>query len=461
MANIELNMSGTMKKNRIFLLMVLGFLSTECAPRKFRGAAADQIGKGGTTKPVDKESPGGQLDDPKKPVLDVSLLPNNVDLRSAGGPIAGGGFPQAKYPIDLSCEASSEKTVKVSAAANADFKVANNSRVEASIKGRFCPTVSDNLTVLFIIDFSGSMGPNTPDPNAVSYQPTTGNDPRTGQGSAKTCGRLQAVETIMSKFQEADKVNVGMVTFASDIVESHSAAPVTAASFKTSRLNAGVKLNSFCSYIAPDTSYANQEMTVQNSQLRGSTNYAAAFDRAYEYLKTVKGRKAVYFITDGRPTAGGADPFLAGQQSAAQLKTIENLYFNAFFLQYKQSGMQEDKQGFDNLVKTIGAPERVVRVDSAAQLAIEVGKEKPANFDASQIKASLTVDPYQPEAQLKVLSFAQDPANPKAWLYETEAFVLLGKDAVVYPNKVKVTAKALDGTNHSSLVNILYQKTVP
>ncbi|WP_141732931.1 vWA domain-containing protein [Oligoflexus tunisiensis] len=435
-----------MKLIGLIPLLALTLLIAHCGGSKFKAGSASATGS----------PPSLAFDETP---LDISKLPNNLDTRDSGGPIPGTST-LVESPSDLSCEMSSEKTIRVSPEENADIKVQNDARVVMNVKGRFCPTVSDNLTVLFIIDFSGSMGPNTPDPGSMSFQPATGNDPRTMVGNVKSCGRLQAVEAILAKFKAGDKVNVGTVTFASNIVRSHTTAPVDAETFKSTRLDEASKLSNFCSYIPPDPSYANQEMAVNNANVSGSTNYAAAFDQAYDFLRNVKGRKAVYFITDGRPTAGGGDPVAAGRNAAAKLKTIENLFFNAFFLQNKQSGLQEDKQGFDNLVQTIGAPERVVRVDSAAQLAVEVGKDQAVSFDPTQISATLTVEPYEPEADLKVLSFAQDAANPKAWVFETQTFVLLGKGDDVYPHVVKVAAKAKDGTMHTSLVRILYQKSL-
>jgi hypothetical protein len=435
-----------MKLIGMFPLLALALLSAHCGGSKFKAGTAASTGS----------QPSLAFDETP---LDISKLPNNVDTRDDGGPVPGTST-LVESPMDLSCEMTSEKTIRVGPGDKADIKVQNDARVVMNVKGRFCPTVSDNLTVLFVIDFSGSMGPNTPDPGSITFQPATGNDPRTTVGNVQSCGRLQAVEAILAKFKPGDNVNVGTVTFASNIVRSHTTAPVDADTFKSTRLAADSKLGNFCSYIPPGPDYANQDMAVNSPGVTGATNYAAAFNQAYDFLRNVKGRKAVYFITDGRPTAGGGDPVEAGRNAAAKLKTIENLFFNAFFLQNKQSGLQEDKQGFDNLVTTIGAPERVVRVDSAAQLAVEVGKDQAVSFDPAQISASLTVEPYEPEADLKVLSFAQDPANPKAWVFETQTFVLLGKEDDVYPHVVKVAAKAKDGTTHTSLVKILYQKSL-
>ena len=442
-----------MKFARMFNFLIFIALATNCGQGKFKSDVGNRDNIG-STGPTDANAFG------KNPI-DISKLPENASTLSSGGPTAGTSN-LAERPLDLDCEKSSEQTLTASASASADIKFANNSRVVMNVKGRFCPTVSDNLTVVFIIDFSGSMGPNKPDIGSSSFQPASGNDPRTSVGASKSCGRLQAVEAIMAKFKAGDNVNISAVTFASDIIESHSIPPIEAATFKADRLGEANKLRNFCSYVAPNATFASEEMALPNAGVGPATNYQAAFNRAYDYLKNVSGRKAVYFITDGRPTvATNLDPFEAGKAAATKLKTIENLYFNAFFLQYKQSGLQEDKQGFDNLVQTIGAPERVVRVDSAAQLAIEVSKEQAGTFDAKEIKASLSVLPYQTEGELKLLNFNPDPKNPKAWHLETEPFVLLGSGQKVYTHAVTISAKAKDGTIHSSHINILYQQDSP
>jgi hypothetical protein len=437
-----------MKVAKTCFLICLSLLASNCRNSGFKGSAATRPGTGGNIQASDFQKAFSDA-------LDVSKLPENFDEAQAGGP-SGGVNGEEAYPLDLSCEQTLDKTIKVSPASSADYKVKADTRVLMNAKGRFCPNQTDNLTVLFVIDFSGSMGPNTPNQGNSTYQPASGNDPRVG----KTCGRLQAVEAIMAKFKDTDKVKVGTVTFASNIIESHSVAPMELAAFKSGRLtNEMVKADNFCSYIAPEQAYATQEMAIKMPTVGAATNYEAALIRSYDYLKDTKGRKVIYFITDGRPTASSqADHLAAAKTAATQLKTVENLFFNAFFLQYKQSGLQEDKQGFDNLVQTAGAMDRVVKADSAAQLAVEISKDQTVSFDPSSIKASLTIDPYKPEAELKVLRFVQDPSNPKAWLFETQGFVLLGEDSQEVNHLMKVTATAKDGTSHTSQLKVLYRK---
>jgi hypothetical protein len=234
-----------MKSIGLFPLLVLAVFTNQCGGSKFKAGTAT----------VTNNPPSIAFDETP---LDLSKLPNNVDTRDNGGPTTGTSS-LVESPSDLSCEATTNKTIKVSPNDGADVKVKDDARVVMNVKGRFCPTVSDNLTVVFIIDFSGSMGPNTPDQNNMTFQPAAGNDPRTMAGTTKTCGRLQAVEAILAKFKAGDKVNVGTVTFAGDIVGTHTTAPMDAQLFKEGRLAEATKLSNFCSYVAPDASFANQE----------------------------------------------------------------------------------------------------------------------------------------------------------------------------------------------------------
>ncbi|WP_141734001.1 vWA domain-containing protein [Oligoflexus tunisiensis] len=427
--------------------LVLVILFVGCKPSKFNGFRPSR------DKPT---SPGLDVDEQ---TLNVSELTENEAKKKAGGPLPGTGT-LLNHPLDLSCNATTEHSITVTPSAGADIKIQDNARVAMSVKGRFCPSISSGLTILFIIDFSGSMGPLKPDASNMAFQPAIGNDPRVAAASGKTCGRLQAAQAILSKVKAGDNVAVGTVAFAGGIVETHTKAPIEAGVFRTGVLDGANGLKSFCSYIAPEPAFADQEMAVPNPEVNSSTNYAAAFERAFEFLKNTKDRKAVYFITDGRPTAGGMDPVAAGKEAATRLKSLENLYFNAFFLQNKQAGLQEDTVGVKNLVETIGSDDRVVTVDSAETLVVEVSKDLTGSFDATDVKASLTVEPYQPEADLKINRFAMDPDNPKAWVFETQPFVLLGEGTGQFPHMVKVSAKAKDGTMHSSLVRIQYQQTL-
>lgn len=389
-------------------LFVLALAMSHCADRKFRAPV-----------PIDEI--------PRPPIYEKKLM-------------------------DLSCEDSATQTVEFSSSDGADYKVQDNANVDVAIKGRFCLPELESLTVLFVIDFSGSMGPSA----SSNVQPAAGHDPRAMYGTSKSCARLQAVETIVSKVKDRANVSIGTIAFASNIVESHSQAPMDVKKFAEAKLAEDSKLNNFCSYIAPGASFANQEMAVPGAKVGSGTNYAAAFNRAHDALKNIKGRKALYFITDGRPTEPN-DPVGTSKIAMNRLKTIEGLAINAFFLQNTQSGLAEDKEGFDNLVQTVGTDSRVLRVDSAAQLAQELAKDQFNSFDAAKIQASIVVE-SQEEKPLKIVSFTQDSAPDKAWVFETESFTLHGEGSKAFPHQVKVKASTQDGKEHSSQINITYQK---
>ncbi len=439
-------------------------LTAACAQKKFEGTAkakdsalADEANKNpnGSGSGQDPNGDNGIGVGAFSDILDVAELPKNSELRAMPGVPTAGEMGKIEQTLDLSCEQTPEFTATVGP--EGFVKVPAQTKALVNIKGRFCPTISSNLTVLFIIDFSGSMGPGDPDPNGNATVPATGNDPRIMVGTQATCGRLLAVEAILNKFAPTDRVNVGVVTFAGGLIESHTAAPQNQATFKSTRLADAARLTNFCSYIAPTKYQTNPAALVLNPPVEGGTNYEAAFQRAAQYLNGLRGRKAVYFITDGRPTGMG-DPVASAKLAAAELKKVENLYFNAFFLQNKQAGLPEDTVGLNTLIDIAGSKDRVVKADSAQQLAIEVGKEQTVQIDPASIQATLTINPYKPQEPLKIISFQQDPNNSKAWVFETQGFALDGLDQEAVTHLIEVSAVTLDKTKLSSKVKLVYDK---
>ena len=88
-------------------------------------------------------------------------------------------------------------------------------KVHAKVKGRFCPQAKNKLTVLFVVDYSGSMGRHVP---VQGQAEIPGNDPQI----AGSCGRLRAAQAIVSKIRAekvpTDSVEIGMVPFAGGII---------------------------------------------------------------------------------------------------------------------------------------------------------------------------------------------------------------------------------------------------
>lgn len=327
----------------------------------------------------------------------------------------------------------------------------------ARIKGQFCPTSQNKLTVLFVVDYSGSMGRHI---EKAGEQEQAGNDPQV-DGS---CGRLRAAQAIISKIKSeakaTDTIEIGMVPFAGGIVTNRIMKIQSLAAFE-----AMVSKDTFCQYVVQDPSFgydpANPGGIDGPSGLLGgilgigkvdsSTNYNAAFTAAESLLTGVYGRKVTYFISDGEPTSGGADPVAAGIYAGKSLRDhVDNLTLNAVLL----GNIGPSAQAV--LEQVSGSADRVRRAENASDLATQIALFPDATIDASTGKATLTADPY-PRADLGLRYLQPDATNAKIWVYETQPFVLLGKPGVETLNVVEVTARGADGTSYSSTVKIKYR----
>lgn len=367
-----------------------------------------------------------------------------VDLDTSGKPIDGGkggkddgkGGGKDDLPVDP------------------PVVVPEQAKVTAKVKGQFCPQSKNRLTVLFIVDYSGSMGRHVPE-NGGAELP--GNDPQIG-GS---CGRLRAAQAILSKIRAekapTDIVDVAMVPFAGGVVTNRVIKLMDLASF-----DALVSKDTFCQYVIQDPSFGvdpiNPGGIVGPSGLFGigavdsSTNYRAAFTAGQTMLQGVYGRKVAYFISDGQPTSGGIDPVQAGIDAGRSMRAaVDNLVLNGLLL---GNVGPEAKAVLDQVT---GSAARVRHAENADQLAREIIAFPEASIDPQSGRATLTVAPY-PVAELGLRYLSPDPARPGVWLYETQPFVLLGKPGVETLNVVDVMAKGVDGSTHSAQVVIRYRQ---
>ncbi len=332
--------------------------------------------------------------------------------------------------------------------------VPNPMKAVARIKGQFCPTSHNKLTVLFVVDYSGSMGRHI---EAAGQPEHPGNDPQVN-GS---CGRLRAAQAIIGKIKAearaGDTVEIGMVPFAGGIVTNRIQKITNLPAFE-----ALVTKDTFCQYVVQDASFGYDPTNPggidgPTSLLGGllgigkvdsSTNYNAAFTAAESLLTGVYGRKVTYFISDGEPTSGGADPVAAGIAAGKSLRDhVDNLTVNGVLL----GSIGPSAQAV--LEQVAGSPDRVRVADSADQLAAQIALFPDASIDAASGRATLTADPY-PRADLGLHYLNPDATNPKIWVYETQAFVLLGKPGVSTLNVVEITARGADGTSYSAVVKI-------
>jgi hypothetical protein len=333
-------------------------------------------------------------------------------------------------------------------------EVPEQAKVTAKVKGQFCPQAKNKLTVLFIVDYSGSMGRHVPE-NGGPELP--GNDPQIN-GS---CGRLRAAQAILGKIRAekapADSVEVGMVPFAGGIVTNRIIKITDLAAFE-----ALVSKDTFCQYVIQDPGFGYDPINPGGidgpaglfglGRVDSSTNYRAAFTAGQSLLEGVYGRKVAYFISDGQPTSGGADPVQAGIEAGRSLRdNVDNLVLNGLLL--GNTG-PEAKLVLDQVT---GSPDRVRRADNADELAREILEFPEASIDEQSGRATLTVEPY-PSAPLGLRYLAKDPARTGIWLYETQPFVLLGKPGQETLNVVEVFARGLDGSTHSARVVIRYRQ---
>ncbi len=441
------------------ILCLIAMLFSACTDGAFqegKDAKSTEVGVGAA------DASNGRRDfsePPFKEPLDLSVLEVNEAEREAGGPTPGAeaGFG---YGLDLSCEQTLDYDFNISSDSDSLIRTKGDQQVVMNVRGRFCPgIVTQNLTVLFLIDFSGSMGLNGGDD---PFLPPQGNDPRFDQNGQETCGRLLAAQVIMNRFKASDAVEVGSVPFASSVVSGYGVAPLNHNEFRQGYTEAENGLKHFCSHLSSDPNdplYADAPGAIEVNGIDGRTNYEAAFRAARNYLDGRKGQKVVYFITDGRPTAPGDEDSAidAAKRAAQALMDLDNVIVNSFFLQ-NLNVAQEDTTGYEILVDIIGNPNRVKKVANATDLAVEVGKALPVSFDADAISATLSVAPYRPEEPLGVVSFVKDPIVADAWLFETQPFVLLGNPGETVLNQVKIEAIGSDMSRYTATVKGRYQR---
>lgn len=366
-----------------------------------------------------------QADAPKKgaQVQKPSVLPSP----SASPPAPAGDPPN--QTLKLVCETNGGEAHLVT-----ELKGTKTTIVR--IEGEFCGVTATNtggpLTVLFILDYSGSMNSNDP--------------PIAGGG----CGRLSAGQAIVSKLKAAGpnatkNVQLGLLAFGSDAMPVVNPAPL--ATFESSLTS-----KSFC------------------SSEGGATNYEAAMAAAETMLASRAGAKIIYFISDGLPTvAGTGDPFgassmgtkeiyQAGRTAAASLRQrVSDLTFNAIFLggSSTSSSPSLDPDTVDPnqyLADIAGSPDHVRVVDSAQDLAAEIKTfEDPGvvALDSASALGTLAAPSFT-DRSVKLAQLTPATGRPGVWQFSTEPFTLFGPDGKVTQNTVTLTIKGADGKSYKA-----------
>lgn len=321
-----------------------------------------------------------------------------------------------------------------------------DTQTTVKIKGEFCPKQTDRLAVLFIIDFSGSMGRHIPETGAAAI---AGNDPQTN-GS---CGRLQAVSAIVEKIaaqkRSEDYAVLAMVPFASDVLMRRAIQPMSLSKFKEAMTK-----DTLCQYVVQDSSFGFDptnpggiDGNYEDTWIESSTNYKAAFETAESILSSVRGRKVVYFISDGEPTAGGNDPVQDGITAGLHLQTANSdLTLNSLLL-----GDPEDSTAYSVLEKIAGDASRVRVARSASDLANEIIKFPETTINGQSVKAVFKTSTGTSQ-DIPLAYFTQ--SSETKWTYETVPFQLIGNGLNSVKNEIVIQTTSLEGSTLESKLTI-------
>ncbi|MEY4631015.1 MAG: hypothetical protein RIQ81_1135 [Pseudomonadota bacterium] len=315
----------------------------------------------------------------------------------------------------------------------------------ATISGELCPTVSSDVHIQMVVDFSGSMGTN---------------DPAIGSMANITCGRYKAIRTIADKLKASaakeDKITLSIIGFGS------AATDVLAET---------------------DISQFNPQPSTICRRDGGNTNYKAALERASARLASSSRKaKVTYFISDGFPTEGGNvpgiqpfNPFdpnsinnimnqagnldahaIAGEEAANALRAANpSVTVNALLLNPSTGDYPVDPAGY--LARITGDTARVRIVNQANDLAERAAEllALPVTLDTSKVSARIAADGAQP-SQVVVKSMSQSPSSAAKWIFTT-APIDLGK--IMTASKGKPAAMTLEaqesgGRKHSVTITI-------
>ena len=348
------------------------------------------------------------------PRIGGTNTPGRTDASAGGGNI----LTDSAGVLWLPCRADGEDAGQFPA----DFYAKLGSRVR--VAGEFCPKakVSSDVTVLFLIDRSGSMeGVITEGPND-----------KTTNGS---CGRLRASELLVKKYQTMVGTNVraGVIRFGT---QASVRLPVAGIDTVAANLNADV----FCG---------------SEAGAAGLTNYYAAFSSAAEQIASIPGDKVVYLISDGSPTVGLGDPRQSGLAAAQRLRSIPGVNLFALFVGYN-AGSAVNPRGY---LEQVAGDAKLVRVTANAEELVKAAATLgtiPVIMKAAD--ASATLENPSGISPLRIERFEprQDVANRYYWI--TEPFILVGSSNPVTLNKVTVTAKTSTGETLQSVSNIGYHE---
>ena len=356
------------------------------------------------------------------------------DGAATGGGLGGGG-DQTQGDIDTSDGQVAELALRCTRD-NLDSVRVRGQGSRVKVRGQLCPQAYGDLSILFLLDVSGSMR------NA---------DPRRGL-FGNTCGREKAVKSIVKKLRQdagdAEGVKIGSVRFGTT----------------ASDLQATTALDRFNRNIL-DFFKSNLNYCDSKTSEAGWTNYEAAFKAAQRRLSGVSGNKVIYLISDGLPTFkdidnrgdendGDGSRKAAGLAAAKALRSAHSdLTINAVFLDTNGAARNQGAQNYLNQVT--GDPSRVRFANDANQLAekiVELAIPK-IELQRSTITGSLAVEGGG-SRNVKVERFALQTTGERTWAFETAPFNLDGSPGRTIRQVLTVSAKDLKGKTHSNRLRI-------
>lgn len=398
------------------ILVLLIFFSISCSDQQFQNS--------GSTKSIKKDQDANQKASNSQHIENTASSNDSDNLHEDG-------LNNKSKTLNLNLGCIEEKSINHSGD--------NNINISASI----CPEVKQKVHVLFIIDNSGSMGKHSHN--------NPGNDPQVTENGIQTCGRLKGAQAVIGRFlsDQYKNISIGMsvISFASDVIESKNL------------LSPGQKLTKdivsekiFCETVIQSLAYR-QPGGISPHRISSATNYQASFRRAKELLSKVEGKKEIYFITDGEPTASSTYTYDHEESAIDAANSLRSEYpdltIKAIFL-----NASEPHKSINLLSKITGDQNLVLLASNPDDIARKVISFPSIKLDTNSIKATI----YAPSASPYTItpSITQDTNNPEIWNYKIPSLALHSENGVETENKIEVSVQDTQGNTLKSTLKINY-----
>jgi hypothetical protein len=216
-----------------------------------------------------------------------------------------------------------------------------------------------------------------------------------------------------------ETVTVSMIPFAGDALTDMAVEQVD-----LDRAIASLTADVICRHVTQDEKFgldpANPgALSERQAGSDPSTNYAAAFAAAENALNDDDGKNLVYFISDGEPTSGAADPAQAGIAAGQDLlASREDVVLNGLLLGAGGAASR------DIMEKITGDATHVRVAADAGSLASEILKFPAITLDPKSLQVNLTGASVA--GPLTVESFVSDGDG---WVFQTTGVKLLANQS--------------------------------